>query len=122
CGELRIKREQVPLKPLLKGKFPQKEEIPMAQEVKQLSREAPGARGGKIGGKVAANRAASAATIAKVLAGIEFPKGKHEILNYAEKNKQRLSDIKEVLDIIKQIPDKSYHNMVEVEKALGAIR
>jgi hypothetical protein len=28
-GELRMKREQVPLKPLLKGKFPQKEEIPM---------------------------------------------------------------------------------------------
>jgi hypothetical protein len=120
--ELRIKREQVPLKPLLKGKFPEKEEIPMTQQVKQLSREVPGARGGKIGGKVAANRAASAATIAKVLAGIEFPKGKHEIVNYAEKNKQKLSDIEEVLDIIKQIPDKSYHNMVEVEKALGAIR
>src|ERR671931_226 len=50
--ELKIKREQVPLKPLLKGKFPEKEEIPMAQEVKQLSRkEAPGGRGGKIGGK-----------------------------------------------------------------------
>ena len=121
--ELRIKREQVPLKPLLKGKFPEKEEIPMTQQVKQLSREeVPGARGGKIGGKVAANRAASAATIAKVLAGIEFPKGKHEIVNYAEKNKQKLSDFEEVLDIIKQIPDKSYHNMVEVEKALGAIR
>lgn len=38
------------------------------------------ARGGKIGGKVAANRAVSAATVAKVLAGIEFPKGKHEIV------------------------------------------
>src|ERR687887_437837 len=37
--ELKIKREQVPLKPLLKGKFPEKEEIPMAQEVKQLSSE-----------------------------------------------------------------------------------
>ena len=50
--ELKMKREQVPLKPLLKEKFPEKEEIPMAQEVKQLSRkEAPGGRGGKIGGK-----------------------------------------------------------------------
>src|ERR687885_473560 len=48
-GELRMKREQVPLKPLLKGKFPEKEEIPMTQQVKQLSREeVPGARGGKI--------------------------------------------------------------------------
>jgi hypothetical protein len=35
---------------------------------------------------------------------------------------QKLSDIEEVLDIIKQIPDKSYNDMVEVEKAVGAIR
>jgi hypothetical protein len=120
--ELKIKREQVPLKPLLKGKFPEKEEIPMAQEVKQLSpEEAPG-RGGKIGGKIAATRAASAAAIAKVLAGIEFPKDKNEIVNYAEKNKHKLSEVEEVLDTINKIPDKDYHNMVEVEKALGDIK
>src|SRR5919199_4131860 len=105
--ELKIKREQVPLKPLLKGKFPEKEEIPMAQEVKQLSpEEAPGVRAGKIGGKVAATKAPSAAAIAKLLSGIEFPKGKREIVNYAEKNKQKLSEVEDVLDIIKEIPDK----------------
>jgi len=121
--ELKVKREQVPLKPLLKGKFPEKKEIPISQEVKQLStEEAPGVRGGKIGGKVAANKAASAAAIAKVLAGIEFPKDKHEIVNYVEKNKQKLSEIEQVLDVIREIPDKSYDNMVEVEQALGAIR
>ena len=121
--ELKIKREQVPLKPLLKGKFPEKEEIPMAQEVKQLSRkEAPGRRGGKKGGKTAATRAASAAAIAKVLSGIEFPKGKSEIVNYAEKNKQKVDEAKEVLDTIKEMPDKRYHNMIEVEEALGEIR
>jgi hypothetical protein len=120
--ELKIKREQVPLKPLLKGKFPEKEEIPMAQEVKQLSpEEAPG-RGGKIGGKIAATRAASAAAIAKVLAGIEFPKDKNEIVNYAEKNKQKVDEAKEILDTIKEIPDKKYYNMIEVEEALGEIR
>src|ERR687888_641785 len=86
--ELKIRKEQIPLKPLLKGKFPEKQEIPMAQEVKQLSKEeAPGVRGGKIGGKAAATRAASAAAIAKLLSGIEFPKNKNEIVNYAEKNK-----------------------------------
>ncbi|MFL6435671.1 MAG: DUF2795 domain-containing protein [Nitrososphaeraceae archaeon] len=121
--ELKIKREQVPLKPLLKGKFPEKEEIPMAQEVKQLSpEEAPGGRGGKIGGKAAATRAASAAAIAKVLAGIEFPNGKNEIVNYAEKNKQKVDEAKEILDTIKEIPDKKYYNMMEVEEALGEIR
>ena len=122
--ELKIKREQVPLKPLLKGKFPEKEEIPMAQEVKQLSsEEAPGRRGGKIGGKAAATRAASAAAIAKVLSGIEFPKDKREIVNYVENNKQKVDEAEEeVLDTIKEIPDKKYHNMVEVEEALGQIR
>ena|SRR5919202_6589733 len=34
--------------------------------------------------KTAASRLASAAAIAKVLAGIEFPKDKNEIVNYAE--------------------------------------
>src|ERR671930_2279882 len=83
--ELKMKREQVPLKPLLKEKFPEKEEIPMAQEVKRLSpEEAPGTRGGKIGGKAAANRAASAAAIAKVLSGIEFPKDKNKVISYAK--------------------------------------
>ena len=121
--ELKVKRDQVPLKPLLEGKFPEKEEIPMAQEVKQLSsEEAPGRKGGKKGGKIAATKAPSAAAIAKVLSGIEFPKGKHEIVNYAEKNKQKLSEAEEVLDTIKEIPDKNYHTMVEVEQALGTIR
>jgi hypothetical protein len=46
--ELRVRKEQVPLKPLLKGKFPGKEEVPLSQEVKQLSKEEyPGAKGGK---------------------------------------------------------------------------
>jgi hypothetical protein len=121
--ELKIKRDQVPLKALLKGKFPEKEEVPMAQEVKQLSpEEVPGGKGSKKGGKAAANKAASAAAIAKVLSGIDFPKDKHAIISYAEKNKHKLSGIEEILDVIKQIPDKSYHGMVEVEQALGAIR
>lgn len=120
--ELKIRKEQVPLKPLLKGKFPEKEELPMAQEVKQLSKdEAPG-RGGKVGGKAAVTNAPSAAAIAKLLSGMEFPKGKHEIVNYAEKNKQKVTEVKEILDTLKEIPDKKYHNMIEIEKALGQIR
>jgi Protein of unknown function (DUF2795) len=120
--ELKIRKEQVPLKPLLKGKFPEKEEIPMSQEVKQLSKdEAPG-RGGKVGGKAAATNASSAAAIAKLLSGIEFPKSKHEIVNYAEKNKQKVTEFKEILDTLREIPDKKYHNMIEIEKAIGHMR
>ena len=120
--ELKIKKEQVPLKPLLKGKFPEKEEIPMAQEVKQLSKEESPGRGGKIGGKAAATKVPSAAAIAKLLSGIEFPKNKSKIIGYAEKNKQKVDEAKEILDTIKEIPDKKYYNMIEVEEALGEIR
>ncbi len=64
--ELKIRREQVPLKSIFEGKFPSKEEIPMADEVKKLGKdEYPGGRGGKIGGKAAANKAASAARNSK---------------------------------------------------------
>lgn len=52
----------------------------------------------------------------------EFPKGKHEIVNYAEKNKQKVTEFKEILDTLKEIPDKKYHNMIEIEKAIGHMR
>jgi hypothetical protein len=120
--ELKVRREQVPLKPLLKGKFPEKEEIPMAQEVKQLSKEEAPGRGGKIGGKVAATKSPSAAAIAKLLSGIEFPKDKSKVIDYAEKNKKRVDEPEELINTIKEIPDRIYHNMIDIEKALGEIR
>ncbi|HYY50564.1 MAG TPA: DUF2795 domain-containing protein [Nitrososphaeraceae archaeon] len=121
--DLKIKKEQIPLKPLLKGRFPEAEEIPMAQEVKQLSpEEAPGVIGGKIGGKAAITRGYSAAAITKVLSGIEFPKDKNKVIDYAEKNKTELDEAEQVINTLKEIPDKTYHNMAEVEKALGTIR
>ena len=121
--DLKIKKEQIPLKPLLKGRFPEAEEIPMTQEVKQLSpEEAPGVIGGKIGGKAAITRGYSAAAITKVLSGIEFPKDKNKVIDYAEKNKTELDEAEQVINTLKEIPDKTYHNMAEVEKALGTIR
>jgi hypothetical protein len=64
--KLKLGKEQVPLKPLLKGKFPGKEEVPMSQEVKELSKEEyPGAKGGKIGGRAAAIKSPSAAALQK---------------------------------------------------------
>jgi hypothetical protein len=121
--DLKIKKEQIPLKPLLKGRFPEAEEIPMAQEVKHLSpEEAPGVIGGKIGGKAAATRGDSATAITKILSGIEFPKDKNKVIDYAEKNKTKLDEAEQVINTLKEIPDKTYHNMAEVEKALGTIR
>jgi hypothetical protein len=121
--ELKIRKEHVPLKPLLKGKFPEKEEVPIAQEIKQLSKEeSPGGRGGKAGGKIAATKSASAPAIAKVLSGIEFPKKKKEIIDYAEENKTKVEIPEEVISTLREVPDRTYHNIVDVEKVLGEIR
>jgi len=72
--ELKIRKEEVPLKPLLKGNFPGKEEIPVAHEIKQLSSDESPGQGGKKGGKAAANKSSSAAAVAKLLSGINLPK------------------------------------------------
>ena len=121
--ELKIRREQVPLKPVFEGIFPRKSEIPIPGEVKKLRNdEYPGGRGGKIGGKAAASKAASAAAIAKILSGIRFPKKKEEVVAYARKNKRKLDNPEEVLETINEIPDRTYHTIVEVEKAVGKVR
>ena len=121
-AELKVKREQVPLKPIFEGKFPSKEEVPVAAEVKLLGKEEyPGGKGGKIGGKTAASKAASAAAIAKVLSGIDFPKKKDEVVAYARKNKEKVK-AEDILKTFNEIPARTYRTMAEVEKALGEIR
>jgi uncharacterized protein DUF2795 len=121
--DLKIKREQVPLRPIFEGKFPRKEEIPLAVGVRKLGKdEYPGGKGGKIGGKAAANKAASAASVAKILSGISLPKKKEEVVAYARKNREKVDKAEDVLETINEIPNKTYHTIIEVEKALGEIR
>jgi hypothetical protein len=122
--ELKLRKEQVPLKPLMNGKFPKKEEGPMTQEeVKHLSKqEYPGGKGGKIGGKIAATTSTSAAAVAKIFSGIEFPKDKNELVDYVKENKAKVESLDEVIEIIKELPDTKYHNMADIEKELGESR
>jgi hypothetical protein len=120
--ELKVRREQVPLKPLLEGRFPQKGEQPMATEVKHLSREEAPGRGGKIGGKAAAARAPSAAAIAKILGGIDFPKKKNHLIEYAETNKSKVEAAEEIIQVIRELPDRTYNNMADVEKSVAEVR
>jgi Protein of unknown function (DUF2795) len=121
--ELKIRKDQVPLKSLLKGEFPGKgERQPMAAEVKQLSREEAPGKGGKVGGKAAATRAPSAAAIAKILSGADFPKKKNDLIKYAENNKSKVEAAEEVIQVIKDLPDKTYNNMADVEKAVAEVR
>jgi hypothetical protein len=121
--ELKIRKDQVPLKPLLKGEFPGKgEQQPMAAEVKQLSREEAPGRGGKVGGKAAATRAPSAAAIAKLLSGVDFPKRKNELIGHAEANKAKVEAAEEVIQVIRELPERTYSNMADVEKAVAEVR
>lgn len=122
--ELKIKREQIPLKPLLEGKFPDKgEEQPMATaEVRQLSREEAPGRGGKVGGKVAATKAPSAAAIAKILSGADFPKKKSDLVEYARANKSKVDAAEEIIQVIQELQDRTYNNMADVEKAVSEVR
>jgi Protein of unknown function (DUF2795) len=121
-NDLKIRKEQVPLKPLFKGRFPTKDEVPFAQEIKTLSdEEAPG-KGGKVGGKIAATSSASAAAIAKILSGIEFPKNKEQLIDYAEQNKHRISEPDAVIEILKELQETRFESMADVEKALGELR
>jgi hypothetical protein len=120
--ELKVRKEQAPLKPLLKGKFPGKEEVPMSQEVKRLSKEGAGAKGGKIGGRAAATKSTSAAAIAKMLSGIEFPKNKNELVKHAKGNKDKVDNADLVINTVRELPTKTYRSMTDVEAALADIR
>jgi hypothetical protein len=121
--ELKVRKDQVPLKPLLKGEFPSKEEVPLSQEVKHLSKkEYPGAKGGKIGGRAAATKSTSAAAIAKLLSGIEFPKNKKELVERAKENKDKVDNAELVINTVSELPTKTYRSMTDVEKALAEFR
>jgi hypothetical protein len=121
--ELKVRKEEVPLKPLLKGRFPGKEEIPVSHEAKHLSKqEYPGAKGGKTGGRVAASKSSSAAAIAKLLSGIEFPKNKKELVERAKENKDKVDNAELVINTVSELPTKTYRSIIDVQKALAKIR
>jgi hypothetical protein len=83
----------------------------------------------KKGGVAAATTSISAAAIAKVFAGIDFPKRKDGLKEYAKKNISKVKvgsdgsdgDTNAILDIINRLPDKEYDNMADVEKAVSSI-
>jgi hypothetical protein len=124
--ELKIRKEQVPLKPFLRGEFPSKRDAEQraaaATEVRTLSREEAPGRGGKVGGQAAATRAPSAAALAKLLSGIDFPKTRSELLTYAKRNRQKVKAAEEIIQIIRELPERRYKSMADVEKALAKIR
>jgi hypothetical protein len=123
--ELKIRKQQVPLKPFLRGEFPSKKDAQqraVTEEVRRLSREEAPGRGGKVGGRAAATRAPSAVALAKLLSGVDFPKTRSELLTYAKRNRQKVKAAEEIIQVIRELPERRYKSMVDMEKALAKIR
>ncbi len=80
--------------------------------------EQPSKKGGK-----AASESVSAAAIAKALSGIDFPKTKDSLKEYAKKHisKVKVEDPKTILSVIDRIADRKYTNMADVEKSIRDI-
>ena len=120
--ELKIKREEIPLQPFLKGEFPKKDEIPMSIQIKEIpSKHAPGVKGGRKGGKIAATKSLSAAAIAKILSGISLPINKTDLLKFARKNKSKVKKSDKILDILDKLPKKTYYKITDIEQEFGKL-
>jgi hypothetical protein len=79
----------------------------------------------KKGGRAAViSSSISAATIAKVLSGIDFPKSKDGLKEYAKENisKAEVQDIETLMNIFDELPAREYTNMADVEREVGRIK
>ena len=74
-------------------------------------------KGGEHGGKEAL-KTSSAAGLTKALKGVELPRDKNELVSYAKDQKSN----DEIIDVLKQMPDRKYKTMADVQKALGEVR
>jgi hypothetical protein len=90
-----------------------------AKQVEQT--EKPSTRGGRA---AVASSSISAATIAKVLSGIDFPKSKNDLKEYAKDNISKVGaqDSDVVLNLLDELPAKEYTNMADVEREIGRLK
>jgi hypothetical protein len=99
------------------GEIKQRQRVRSAEEVART--EAPGRKGGR----AAATTSVSAATVAKMLSGVDFPKDKDELKDYAQKRmtEVEVSDPQGIMDVIDRLPEREYQNMADVEKSVGRV-
>jgi Protein of unknown function (DUF2795) len=99
------------------GELKSGKEIRTAEEISKS--EQPSRKGGR----AAATSSISAAAIAKVLSGVDFPKRKNSLREYAKENISNIEveDKGTILDVIDRLPDREYNNMAEVEKSISSI-
>ena len=66
-------------------------------------------------------RTPAAMAIAEVFANVEFPKDKSELLNIAEKNKEKTRYQKELMDVLPQFRDRKYISLEDMDREVGHI-
>jgi Protein of unknown function (DUF2795) len=64
--------------------------------------------------------APSAADVQKVLAGINYPKSKQDLVRYASQRSSTVSE--DLLKLVQSLPERSYRDSAEVAIALGEIK
>jgi hypothetical protein len=101
------------------GEVKQKQGIRSAQEVAKTQK--PGTKGGRAA--AATTSSVSATTVAKVLSGVDFPKNKGELRDYAQKHMTVLevADPQCIINVIDNLPDREYQNMADIEKSVGPV-
>ena len=95
-----------------------KRQVRTAAEVAET--EQPSIRGGKL----AASASVSSAAVAKILFGVDFPKSKDELKDYAQKHMTKVvevADPKQIINVIDKLPERKYTNMADVEQSVGEV-
>ena len=64
------------------------------------------------------NGNASPAQIQEKLDGVDYPASKQDLINHAKKSGGGNDD---VIQVLKQLPDKDYNSPVDVSKAVGQV-
>jgi hypothetical protein len=101
------------------GELKSGKKIRSAKEVERM--EQPSTKGGRA---AIVSSAVSAATIAKVLSGIDFPKSKADVKQYAlvKTSKAAIQNSDGVLKLLEKLPSREYTNMADIEREIRRLK
>lgn len=109
---LGLERKEWPTEALEKGELTEPE---FGAEAK--APEGDRSKGGERGG-AKATQTGSAAGVAKSLKGVDFPKDSDELLDYAKDHDAP----DQVIEVLEELPNRTFRNMADVQKAVGEVR
>jgi len=62
------------------------------------------------------------AGLARLLAGVAFPRPKRELLAHARRRRERVRNPDLLLAALRTLPDREYASLADVRRALGQVR